>query len=135
MLFVHETSLSSIVIMHPKIQSSRFYYVGFRVSPKTEYFAFGYKGNINLKRIKALLHHLQPENIVLMEQNSKKIKIIDFGTAVKLEPGQRHQNIAGTPEFMAPEVVNYEDLHSSTGITYNQKKSECKSLLLQINGL
>ena len=121
--------------MHPKIQSSCFYYVGFRASPKTEYFAFGYKGNINLKRIKALLHHLQPENIVLMEQNSKKIKIIDFGTAVKLEPGQRHQNIAGTPEFMAPEVVNYEDLHSSTGITYNQKKSECKSLLLQINGL
>jgi len=67
-----------------------------------------------LQRLNILHLDIKPENIVLMEQNSKKIKIIDFGTAVKLEPGQRHQNIAGTPEFMAPEVVNYEDLHSST---------------------
>ena len=43
------------------------------------------------------------------------MKIIDFGTALKLEPGKRPQNIAGTPEFMAPEVVDYEDLHTNTG--------------------
>ena len=58
---------------------------------------------------------MQPENIMLEDENSKKVKIIDFGTSKLLEPGQQYQNIAGTPEFMAPEVVNYDDINTLTG--------------------
>ena len=58
---------------------------------------------------------MQPENIMLEDENSKKVKIIDFGTSKLLEPGQQYQNIAGTPEFMAPEVVNYDDITTLTG--------------------
>ena len=52
---------------------------------------------------------------MLQDENSKKVKIIDFGTSKLLEPGQQYQNIAGTPEFMAPEVVNYDDITTLTG--------------------
>ena len=58
---------------------------------------------------------MQPENIMLEDENSKKVKIIDFGTSKVLEAGQQYQNIAGTPEFMAPEVVNYDDITTLTG--------------------
>ena len=52
---------------------------------------------------------------MLEDENSKKVKIIDFGTSKVLEAGQQYQNIAGTPEFMAPEVVNYDDITTLTG--------------------
>ena len=38
------------------------------------------------------------------------IKIIDFGTAKKLLPGQNVRTIEGTAEFMAPEVINFDDI-------------------------
>merc|ERR1711973_576092 len=54
------------------------------------------------------------ENIMCTErEGTTNIKIVDFGTALLLSPGHRVQNLAGTPEFMAPEVVNFEDI--STG--------------------
>merc|ERR1719357_1134775 len=57
---------------------------------------------------------LKPENIMCTErEGTTSIKIVDFGTALLLSPGHRVQNLAGTPEFMAPEVVNFEDI--STG--------------------
>ena len=58
------------------------------------------------------------------------MKIIDFGTAVKLEPGKRPKNLAGTPEFMAPEVVDYEDLHNNTGKYLKSTENEIDSLPL-----
>jgi len=56
---------------------------------------------------------IKPENIMCTEREGTTIKIVDFGTALLLSPVHRVQNLAGTPEFMAPEVVNYEDI--STG--------------------
>uniref|UniRef100_A0A8C5F0X0 Death associated protein kinase 2 n=1 Tax=Gopherus evgoodei TaxID=1825980 RepID=A0A8C5F0X0_9SAUR len=38
------------------------------------------------------------------------IKVIDFGLAHKIEDGVEFKNIFGTPEFVAPEIVNYEPL-------------------------
>ena len=32
---------------------------------------------------------MQPENIVLVDNQSRDIKIIDFGTAVKIKPGSK----------------------------------------------
>ncbi|XP_041430882.1 uncharacterized protein LOC432161 isoform X1 [Xenopus laevis] len=65
------------------------------------------------------LHHkniahfdLKPENIMLLDQSSPspRIKLIDFGIAHKIEAGNEFKNIFGTPEFVAPEIVNYEPL-------------------------
>ncbi|XP_053317820.1 death-associated protein kinase 3 [Spea bombifrons] len=65
------------------------------------------------------LHHksiahfdLKPENIMLLDQTSPnpRIKLIDFGIAHKIQAGNEFKNIFGTPEFVAPEIVNYEPL-------------------------
>ncbi|XP_035521513.1 death-associated protein kinase 2 isoform X1 [Morone saxatilis] len=55
---------------------------------------------------------LKPENIMLLDRNVPlpRIKLIDFGLAHKLEAGADFKNIFGTPEFVAPEIVNYEQL-------------------------
>ena len=43
------------------------------------------------------------------------------------------QNIAGTPEFMAPEVVNFEDIALETGHPHKTLAKYLK-LILEING-
>ncbi|XP_061577791.1 death-associated protein kinase 2 isoform X2 [Cololabis saira] len=55
---------------------------------------------------------LKPENIMLLDRNMRlpRIKLIDFGLAHQIEAGADFKNIFGTPEFVAPEVVNYEPL-------------------------
>uniref|UniRef100_A0A3P8UTW0 non-specific serine/threonine protein kinase n=1 Tax=Cynoglossus semilaevis TaxID=244447 RepID=A0A3P8UTW0_CYNSE len=55
---------------------------------------------------------LKPENIMLLDRNIPlpRIKLIDFGLAHKIEAGTEFKNIFGTPEFVAPEIVNYEPL-------------------------
>ncbi|KAM6980401.1 death-associated protein kinase 3-like [Aplochiton taeniatus] len=55
---------------------------------------------------------LKPENIMLLDKNVPlpRIKLIDFGLAHKIEAGVEFKNIFGTPEFVAPEIVNYEPL-------------------------
>ncbi|XP_012987160.1 death-associated protein kinase 2 isoform X2 [Esox lucius] len=56
---------------------------------------------------------LKPENVMLLDKNVAlpRIKIIDFGLAHKMDQvGGDFKNIFGTPEFVAPEIVNYEAL-------------------------
>ncbi|XP_046759938.1 death-associated protein kinase 2 isoform X3 [Gallus gallus] len=59
---------------------------------------------------------LKPENIMLQEKDVPKpqIKIIDFGLAQKLEDGVIFKSLCGTPQYIAPEVINYEPLSSAT---------------------
>ncbi|XP_041430695.1 death associated protein kinase 1 S homeolog isoform X2 [Xenopus laevis] len=49
---------------------------------------------------------------MLLDRNAPKprIKIIDFGLAHRIDSGNEFKNIFGTPEFVAPEIVNYEPL-------------------------
>ncbi|XP_037548503.1 death-associated protein kinase 2a [Nematolebias whitei] len=49
---------------------------------------------------------------MLLDKNISlpRIKLIDFGLAHKIEAGVEFKNIFGTPEFVAPEIVNYEPL-------------------------
>ncbi|XP_026166322.1 death-associated protein kinase 2 isoform X1 [Mastacembelus armatus] len=69
---------------------------------------------------------LKPENIMLLDRNVSvpRIKLIDFGLAHRIEAGADFKNIFGTPEFVAPEIVNYEllgleaDMWSIGVITY-----------------
>ncbi|KAM5172372.1 death-associated protein kinase 2 isoform 1-T1 [Mantella aurantiaca] len=55
---------------------------------------------------------LKPENIMLLDKTIPvpHIKLIDFGLAHKIEDGVEFKNIFGTPEFVAPEIINYEPL-------------------------
>ena len=57
---------------------------------------------------------LKPENIMLKNKNSPLLKLIDFGLSRKIKPGEEVREMLGTPEFVSPEVVNYEPLSLST---------------------
>ena len=54
---------------------------------------------------KNIVHRdLKPENM-LFEADSDKLKIIDFGIAVKKKPNQILTQRLGTPYYIAPEVL------------------------------
>jgi len=59
---------------------------------------------------------LKPENVVCTQRENATVKIIDFGTAMELEPGEQIKSLVGTPEFVAPEVVNYDFISTGTDI-------------------
>ncbi|XP_068938664.1 myosin light chain kinase 3 [Petaurus breviceps papuanus] len=72
-----------------------------------------------------ILHlDLKPENILCVNQMGNQIKIIDFGLARRYKPREKLKVNFGTPEFLAPEVVNYDfvsfptDMWSVGVITY-----------------
>ncbi|XP_013914191.1 PREDICTED: death-associated protein kinase 2, partial [Thamnophis sirtalis] len=82
---------------------------------------------VNYLHAKKIAHFdLKPENIMLLDKTLPipHIKLIDFGLAHEIEDGVEFKNIFGTPEFVAPEIVNYEplglaaDLWSIGVITY-----------------
>ena len=56
----------------------------------------------------------QPENILCLTKTGNRIKIIDFGLARVHNPAVDTRVLFGTPEFMAPEVVQYEPIHFAT---------------------
>ncbi|KAG8133249.1 hypothetical protein E2320_011053, partial [Naja naja] len=56
-----------------------------------------------------ILHlDLKPENILCVNREEYQIKIIDFGLARRYKPREKLKVNFGTPEFLAPEVVNYD---------------------------
>nr|XP_056717065.1 myosin light chain kinase, smooth muscle isoform X2 [Euleptes europaea] len=57
---------------------------------------------------------LKPENIMCVNKTGTKIKLIDFGLARRLESAGSLKVLFGTPEFVAPEVINYEPIGHAT---------------------
>ncbi|KAK3552760.1 hypothetical protein QTP86_022345, partial [Hemibagrus guttatus] len=57
---------------------------------------------------------LKPENIVCENRTGFQIKIIDFGLARKLDSSTPLKVMHGTPEFVAPEVINFEPVCLTT---------------------
>uniref|UniRef100_A0A3Q1FSM6 Myosin light chain kinase family, member 4a n=1 Tax=Acanthochromis polyacanthus TaxID=80966 RepID=A0A3Q1FSM6_9TELE len=75
----------------------------------------------------------QPENILCVSRVTNKIKIIDFGLA-RYKPREKLRVNFGTPEFLAPEVINYDfvsfntDMWSLGVITYMSLSGLCPFL-------
>lgn len=57
---------------------------------------------------------MKPENILCLSKTGNRVKIIDFGLARLYNPDVDARVLFGTPEFMAPEVVQYEPIHFAT---------------------
>uniref|UniRef100_A0A8D8RG45 Myosin light chain kinase, smooth muscle n=2 Tax=Cacopsylla melanoneura TaxID=428564 RepID=A0A8D8RG45_9HEMI len=57
---------------------------------------------------------MKPENILCLTKTGNRIKIIDFGLARKFDPEKKLQVLFGTPEFVAPEVVNFDPIGYGT---------------------
>ncbi|NXF49279.1 MYLK2 kinase, partial [Oceanites oceanicus] len=69
----------------------------------------------------SFMHHmrvlhldLKPENILCVATTGHMVKIIDFGLARRYNPQEKLKVNFGTPEFLSPEVVNYEQVSYST---------------------
>ncbi|XP_028663468.1 serine/threonine-protein kinase 17B isoform X3 [Erpetoichthys calabaricus] len=68
------------------------------------------------------LHHnnivhldLKPQNILLTSHNPLgDIKIVDFGLSRKVGNSSELREIMGTPEYVAPEILNYEPITTAT---------------------
>ncbi|KAI1718149.1 protein kinase domain-containing protein [Ditylenchus destructor] len=57
---------------------------------------------------------IKPENVMLKKRGESQVKLIDFGLSRMIHPGVPVKDMIGTPEFVAPEVVNYEPLSTAT---------------------
>ncbi|XP_038132160.1 myosin light chain kinase, smooth muscle isoform X2 [Cyprinodon tularosa] len=72
-------------------------------------------GGVNFIHKQGIVHlDLKPENIMCVNKTGSKIKLIDFGLARRLENAGTLKVLFGTPEFVAPEVINYEAISYPT---------------------
>ncbi|XP_036426451.1 striated muscle preferentially expressed protein kinase isoform X2 [Colossoma macropomum] len=59
---------------------------------------------------------IKPENILMADRKSDQIRICDFGNALKLTSNEAQYCKYGTPEFIAPEIVNQTPVSKATDI-------------------
>ncbi|KAJ8277742.1 hypothetical protein GJAV_G00079380 [Gymnothorax javanicus] len=58
---------------------------------------------------------LKPQNILLTSEDPLgDIKIVDFGLSRMVSGNQELREIMGTPEYVAPEILNYEPISTAT---------------------
>nr|XP_055038338.1 serine/threonine-protein kinase 17A-like isoform X1 [Misgurnus anguillicaudatus]XP_055038339.1 serine/threonine-protein kinase 17A-like isoform X2 [Misgurnus anguillicaudatus] len=58
---------------------------------------------------------LKPQNILLTSESPLgDIKIVDFGLSRLVSSSQEIREIMGTPEYVAPEILNYEPISTAT---------------------
>ncbi|KAJ3594629.1 hypothetical protein NHX12_003936 [Muraenolepis orangiensis] len=92
------------------------------------------EGLQHMHRMYILHLDLKPENILCVSRVTNKVKIIDFGLARIYKPREKLKVNFGTPEFLAPEIVNYDfvsfntDMWSLGVITYMLLSGLCPFL-------
>ncbi|KAM6959144.1 death-associated protein kinase 2-like [Aplochiton taeniatus] len=72
---------------------------------------------VSFMHSKHIVHFdLKPENIMLSEKAAPhpNIKIIDFGMAHNFQQGEEYKSMGGTPQYIPPEVINFEPLSTAT---------------------
>ncbi|XP_055075507.2 death-associated protein kinase 2 isoform X1 [Misgurnus anguillicaudatus] len=68
---------------------------------------------VNYMHQKNIAHFdLKPENIMLLDKHATipDIKIIDFGMAHRFIQDEEYKSLGGTPQYIAPEIINFEPL-------------------------
>ncbi|CAL8240298.1 unnamed protein product [Merluccius merluccius] len=69
------------------------------------------------------LHHqniihldIKPDNILMADAHSDQIRLCDFGNTLEFTPDEAQYCKYGTPEFVAPEIVNQSPVSKATDI-------------------
>ncbi|XP_055977527.1 myosin light chain kinase 2, skeletal/cardiac muscle-like [Sorex fumeus] len=71
-------------------------------------------GVLFMHKMNVLHLDLKPENILCVNTTGHLVKIIDFGLARRYNPNEKLKVNFGTPEFLSPEVVNYDQISDKT---------------------
>ncbi|XP_066482019.1 myosin light chain kinase 2, skeletal/cardiac muscle [Tiliqua scincoides] len=71
-------------------------------------------GILFMHQMRVLHLDLKPENILCVTATGHMVKIIDFGLARRFNPAEKLKVNFGTPEFLSPEVVSYEQVSYTT---------------------
>ncbi|XP_028630829.1 myosin light chain kinase 2, skeletal/cardiac muscle [Grammomys surdaster] len=71
-------------------------------------------GVLFMHKMRVLHLDLKPENILCVNTTGHLVKIIDFGLARRYNPNEKLKVNFGTPEFLSPEVVNYDQISDKT---------------------
>ncbi|KAK1337371.1 hypothetical protein QTO34_001997 [Cnephaeus nilssonii] len=71
-------------------------------------------GILFMHEMQVLHLDLKPENILCVNNTGHLVKIIDFGLARRYNPNEKLKVNFGTPEFLSPEVVNYDQISDKT---------------------
>nr|CAH8828857.1 unnamed protein product [Trichobilharzia regenti] len=77
-----------------------------------------------LKQLISGLVYLHSHNILhrdltlanLLLTKDMKVKIADFGLATKIEPGENHKTMCGTPNYISPEVASHNQQGLETDV-------------------
>ncbi|XP_034034082.1 striated muscle preferentially expressed protein kinase-like isoform X2 [Thalassophryne amazonica] len=66
---------------------------------------------------KQIIHlDIKPENILMLNPISDRIRICDFGNTIKFETSEVYYCKYGTPEYVAPEIINQTPVSTATDI-------------------
>nr|XP_060627597.1 myosin light chain kinase 2, skeletal/cardiac muscle [Anolis sagrei ordinatus] len=71
-------------------------------------------GILFMHQMQVLHLDLKPENILCVTSTGHMVKIIDFGLARRFNPKEKLKVNVGTPEFLSPEVVTYDQVSYTT---------------------
>ncbi|KAM4841827.1 myosin light chain kinase 2, skeletal/cardiac muscle [Thomomys bottae] len=71
-------------------------------------------GILFMHKMNVLHLDLKPENVLCVNTTGHLVKIIDFGLARRYNPNEKLKVNFGTPEFLSPEVVNYDQISDKT---------------------
>ncbi|XP_077862134.1 twitchin-like [Saccoglossus kowalevskii] len=70
---------------------------------------------LNFMHSKSIMYlDLKPENVLYESKKGSNVKLIDFGMATKIDPEQKAKMVFGSPDFVAPEVLNKDSVGFTT---------------------